>query len=259
MAVLAAALGRYQDAWSYWREAMALKRRFNRDWWLGDDGAVAFAMDPEKRLIRAAASNLGHCLASGIISDDHVPPTVGRLFAPDLFSGWGIRTLSSNHAYYDPLSYHRGTVWPVEQSTIAFGLRRFGFVARANDLIQAMFDLASHYPGYRLPECVGGYARDDRRTPGAYPRANPVQLWNVAAMPLMLHTMLGLQPVAPLELIVVDPRLPAWLPEVVLHNLRLAGATLTLRFWRDGRGRSHAEIVRRRGTCRLVRQPRRNR
>jgi glycogen debranching enzyme len=255
MAVLAVPMARFQDARSFWRDAAALKARFNRDWWLDDEESIALAMDPDKRLVRAATSNMGHCLAAGIVSDEHIRPVVGRLFAPDLFSGWGVRTLSAGHRYYDPLSYHRGSVWPVEQSTIAFGLRRFGFVHRANELMQATFELASHYPGYRLPECVGGYGRGEARAPGAYPRANPIQLWNVAAIPLMLHAMLGLQPVAPLETLVVDPALPAWLPEVVLHDLRLAGAVATIRFWRDDRGRSHAEVMRKRGTFRLVRQP----
>jgi hypothetical protein len=102
---------------------------------------------------------------------------------------------------------------------------------------------------------VGGYARGERATPGAYPRANTPQLWNAGAFPLLVHTMLGLQPVAALDLLVIDPMLPNWLPEIVLHDLRLGGATATIRFWRDGRGVSHGEVVQKRGTLRLVRQP----
>jgi glycogen debranching enzyme len=90
------------------------------------------------------------------------------------------------------MSYHRGTVWAVEQATIIFGLRRFGFDARALDLAEALFDLALTYPDYRIPECVGGYARGERPVPGAYPRANTPQLWNATAFPLAVHTMLGL-------------------------------------------------------------------
>jgi glycogen debranching enzyme len=255
MAVMSVAMGDVSDARRYWRDAAALKTRFNRDWWLEAEGSVALALDPDKQVIRAATSNIGHCLACGIISAEHVPPLVGRLFAPDMFSGWGVRTLSSQHRFYDPLSYHRGSVWPVEQATIAFGLRRFGFARRANELTEATFDLATHYPGYRLPECIGGYSRGAHAAPGAYPRANPLQLWNAAAVPLFIHSMLGLQPVAPLELLVVDPHLPAWLPEIVLTDVRLAGATVTLRFWRDSRGASHAKVVRKRGTFRLIKQP----
>jgi glycogen debranching enzyme len=184
-----------------------------------------------------------------------LPATVERLFAPDMFSGWGIRTLSTQHGSYNPLSYHCGTVWAVEQSTIAFGLRRFGFDARARELTTAVFDLAQLYPEYRIPECVGGDARDDRPTPGAYPHANTPQLWNATAFPLLVHTMLGLQPLAPLETLVVAPDLPTWLPEVVLSNLRIGAATATIRFWRGENGYSHAEIVEKKGTLRLIHQP----
>jgi glycogen debranching enzyme len=177
------------------------------------------------------------------------------LFAPDMFSGWGVRTLSTEHRAYHPLSYHCGTVWAVEQATIAFGLRRFGFDARALQLCEALFDLALLYPECRIPECVGGYARADRPTPGAYPQANAPQLWNATAFPLLVHTMLGLQPVAPLHLLVVSPALPAWAPEIVLHGLRLADAKATLRFWRSADGRSHAEVVEKEGAFRLIEQP----
>src|SRR5438132_1056873 len=132
MAMMAWMLGERDTARAYWKNAAELKERFNRDWWVEEEGFFALAMDPGKRLVKAVTSNVGHCLATGIIDADHVRPVVGRLFAPDMFSGWGIRTLSSSHAFYNPLSYHRGTVWAVEQGTILFGLRRFGFDARAH-------------------------------------------------------------------------------------------------------------------------------
>jgi glycogen debranching enzyme len=254
MAVMCWAKGARDDAKSYWHAAAELKARFNRDWWDDTQSCVALAMDPDKRLVRAVTSNAGHCLATGIVNAEHLPPLVGRLFAGDMFSGWGIRTLSSEHRGYSPLSYHRGSIWAVENATIAFGLRRFGFDARALDIAQGLFDLAALYPEFRIPECVGGYPRTERETPGAYPRANTPQLWNVTAFPLLMQTILGLQPVAPLDLLVIDPVLPSWLPEITVHDLRLAGATATLRFWRDDHGRSHGEVVHRRGTLHLVRQ-----
>ncbi|MDQ3950487.1 MAG: hypothetical protein M3282_09075 [Gemmatimonadota bacterium] len=255
MAVMSWVMGERENAKALWRSATDLKTRFNRDWWMEDEGFVALALDPDKRLARSVTSNVGHCLASGIISDEHLPRVVGRLFAPDMFSGWGIRTLSAGHPSYNPLAYHLGTVWPVENATIAFGLRRFGFDARAIDLARAMLDLASLYERGRIPECVGGYAREEFPHPGAYPRANPIQAWNQSAFPLLLHTILGLQPVATLGLLVVDPVLPPWLPEVVVRDLRLGGAVATLRFWRARSGESHAEVVRKRGTFHLLRQP----
>jgi glycogen debranching enzyme len=200
------------------------------------------------------SSNIGHCIAAGIVSDEHLPAAVGRLFAPDMFSGWGIRTLSSAHPAYNPLSYHCGTVWPVEQATIAFGLRRFGFDARALELAEGLFALAALYPQGRIPECVGGYARHEH-APGAYPQANAPQLWNATAFPLLVHTILGLQPVAPVSTLVVSPALPTWLTDIVLHDVRLGDATATVRFWRDDQERSHAELLESRGTFRLVQQP----
>jgi glycogen debranching enzyme len=255
MAFLSGVMGEHENAKAFWQSAAQLKERFNRDWWDDDQGSIVLALDPEKRQVRAVTSNVGHCITCGIISDEHLPRVVGRLFSPDMFSGWGVRTLSSSHRAYNPLSYHLGTVWAVEQATIAFGLRRFGFDTRALEIAQALFDLAERYPQYRIPECIGGYARDDSGAPGAYPRANTPQLWNASAFPLLIHTILGLQPVAPLETLVVDPVLPSWLPELVVHDLRLAGAHATLRFWRDDSGSSQVEVLHKRGTFRVLKQP----
>jgi glycogen debranching enzyme len=255
MAILARILDRKEEGKAYWRSAMELKERFNRDWWMEEEGFLALALDADKRPVRSIASDAGHCLAAGIVADEHVPRLVGRLFAPDLFSGWGIRTLSSEHPSYNPVSYHLGSIWPVENATIALGLRRYGFDLRAAELAKALFDLAQLYPDHRIPECVGGYNRWERRLPGAYPRANTPQTWNASAFPLLLHTLLGLQPLALLHLLVVDPALPAWLPEVVLHGLKVGEAVATLRCWRDDDGKSHAEILQKQGTLHLVRQP----
>ena len=255
MAVLSAAIGGYADAKAFWHSAAELKERFNRDWWDDEQGSIVLALDPAKRPVRAVTSNIGHCLACGIISDEHLPPVVGRLFSPDMFSGWGIRTLSSTHQAYNPLSYHLGTVWAVEQATIAFGLRRFGFNARALEIARALFELAELYPEYRIPECVGGYSRGEMGAPGAYPRANTPQLWNASAFPLLVHTILGFQPVAALETLIVDPVLPTWLPEVIVGDLRLGDAVATLRFWRDQSGSSHSEVLHKQGTFRVIKQP----
>jgi glycogen debranching enzyme len=254
-AVLAAALGQTAEAKACWASAKELKQRFNRDWWMPEERFFALALDPDKRPARSITSNVGHCLTAGIIADEHVRPVVGRLFAPDMFSGWGIRTLSSRHPSYNPISYHLGSVWAVENGTIAFGLRRYGLDARTLDLFEAMVDLAMLYDGYRVPECVGGYSRAEFPHPGAYPRANAPQAWNQSTLPLLLQTILGLQPVAPLHLLAVDPMLPPWLPEVTLERFRLGSTVATLRFRRTRSGRTEAEIVRKRGPLHLIRQP----
>jgi len=255
MGMMAWMLGDQEDAKGHWSNAADLKARFNRDWWVDAEGCFALAMDPDKRLVPAVTSNVGHCLATGIIDSDHLRPVVGRLFAPDMFSGWGIRTLSSSHAFYNPLSYHRGTVWAVEQGTILFGLRRFGFDARAHDLAKAMFDLARLYAEHRIPECIGGYARSAAPTPGAYPRANTPQLWNATSFPLAMQVLLGLLPLAPFKALVVDPSLPAWLSDVIVHDLRVGEARVTLRCWRNDAGESRFEVLNKVGTLRVVRQP----
>ena len=248
-------LGERDAASAYWKSAADLKERFNRDWWVDEEGFFALAMDSQKRLVRAVSSNVGHCLATGIIDADHLRPVVGRLFAPDMFSGWGVRTLTSSHRFYNPLSYHRGTVWAVEQGTILFGLRRFGFDARAHDLAKAMFELAQLYPEQRIPECIGGYARAEWPTPGAYPRANTPQLWNATSIPLAMQVLLGILPLAPFNTLVVDPKLPAWLPDVTVHALRVGDARVTLRCWRDAGGDSHFEVVNQVGALHVIRQP----
>ena len=255
MAALAWVLEDRESAKAYWSDAMALKERFNRDWWMPEHDYFALAMDPGKQLVRALTSNVGQCIATGIIDDEHLPRVVGRMFAPDLFSGWGVRTLSTRDRSYNPIDYHLGSVWAVENASIVFGLRRFGFDQRALDLIGALFDLAGLYRGFRIPETVGGYARSEWPTPGAYPRANTPQLWNASVFPMLLQAMLGLQPVAPMSLLVIDPVLPEWLPEVVLEGLRVGAATATLRFWREPDGASHGEIVHHSGSLHLLRQP----
>jgi len=255
MAVLAFAMNARADARAYRDSAATLKARFNRDWWMSDERFFALALDADKRQVRAITSNVGHCIASGIIDAEHLPAVVGRMFAPDLFSGWGIRTLSTGHAFYNPLSYHRGTIWAVEQATTLFGLRRFGFDARTIDLARALFDLSRLYPEYRIPECIGGYARGQRPVPGAYPRANTPQLWNATAFPLAIQSLLGLLPLAAANTLVVDPLLPEWIPELILRDLRVGGARVTLRFLRDQHGASAWEVLRKEGTLHIVRQP----
>jgi glycogen debranching enzyme len=255
MAMMSAALGDPASALAHRRSAGSLKARFNRDWWVEHEHCFALALDPDKQKVGAVTSNVGHCLATGIIDAEHLRPTVDRLFAPDMFSGWGIRTLSSGHAGYDPVSYHRGSVWAVEQGTIVFGLRRFGFNARAIELASGVFELAQLYPDFRIPECVGGYSRGERAVPGAYPRTNTPQLWNATTFPLIVQSLLGLVPLAQLGTLLLDPVLPEWLPSLTVRGLRIGGATVTLSFERRDNGTVDWDVVHRRGTLRIVRQP----
>jgi glycogen debranching enzyme len=173
----------FGDARAYWKSARDLRTRFNRDFWMVDEGCVGLGLDPDKRLIRTVTSNAAQTLATGIVSDDYLPTLVKRLFQPDVFSGWGVRTLSTKNPAYNPLSYHLGSVWPVENATFLFGLRRFGFQGESQVLAKSLYDLALLSRTHRVPECVGGYSRDEAAHPGAYPRANVPQLWNQSVFP----------------------------------------------------------------------------
>jgi glycogen debranching enzyme len=255
MAVLSGVMNQPADALAYWRTADELKQRFNSAFWMNEEGFIALALDANKNQVRSLTSDAGQCIATGIVSEENLPRLVRRLFEPDLFSGWGIRTLSTTNPAYNPLDYHLGSVWLVENATIVFGLRRFGFDERALELTKALYELAQLWPGTRVPECVGGYARDEFGHPGVYPRANAPQMWNQSAWALILQSLLGLQPMAPLNTLAVDPILPEWLPDITLHKLRVGGATVTLRFSRSDTGILSADVVSKEGTLHVIRQP----
>jgi glycogen debranching enzyme len=255
MALLCWVMGERREARQWWRSARQLRQRFDRDYWDPRERFYGLALDSEKRLLRVATSNVGHCLASGIVPRERRREVAERLLAPDMFSGWGVRTLSSGHPSYNPLSYHLGSVWAVENATICFGLRRYGFDAEALRVAEGLFALAELYGGHRIPETVGGYSSDDHPTPGAYPRANTPQMWNASALPLVVQSMLGMAPYASLHALVVDPLLPEWLPELELHGLRVGNTRATVRCWRDDNGRGRAEVVASDGPLHLVHQP----
>ena len=255
MAMLSVVMHQHARAVELWQRASELKERFNRDFWMEDEGFVAFGLDSHKQQIRALTSNAGQCLPTGILTDDHVTRLVRRMFEPDMFSGWGIRTLSSANPAFHPLDYHLGSVWPVENASILFGLRRYGLDDRVQQLARALYDLAMLWPQGRTPECVGGYARADAAHPGAYPRANRPQAWNESVWPILMQSLLGLVPFAPLHLLLIDPMLPPWLPELTVKRLRVGDATVSLDCYRDADGRTQYEVTEQDGKLRVVRQP----
>jgi glycogen debranching enzyme len=238
-----------------YRESVELKQRFNDAFWMEDEGFFAMALDAQKRQVRSVGSNAGHCLAAAITDASLVPTVADRLFAPDLFSGWGIRTLSSDHPRYNPYSYHLGSVWPVEHGTFAIGLMRYGLFDRVGQIARAQFEAAALFEFHRLPELFGGHPRDHEHPfPGIYPNANSPQAWSASAVFSLLQAMLGLYPYAPLKMLVVDPHLPEWLPEITLSDLRVGKARVTIRFRRGKHGRTSYRILDKRGTLHVVRQ-----
>ncbi len=238
------------------REAEELKKRFNEAFWMEDEGFFAMGLDGKNRQIRSVSSNPGHCVAAGIVDKSLIERTAQRLMAEDLFSGWGIRTLSSKHPAYNPFSYHRGSVWPVEQGAFAIGFWRYGLHAHLETITRASFEAATLFDYYRLPEVFSGHPRDaDHPFPAVYPKANSPQAWSASAIFCFIQALLGLYPYAPLNLLFVDPHMPKWLPAITVNGLRVGKASLNLRFFREPDGSSSYEILDKRGTLHVVRQP----
>jgi glycogen debranching enzyme len=187
------------------REAADLKRRFNRDFWVADGGYYALALDADGKQVDALASNNGHLLWSGIVDRSKARAVVRHLMGPRLYSGWGVRTLAEGEGRYNPIGYHVGTVWPFDNSFIAWGLRRYGYKEEAARVAAGILDAAEYFDG-RLPEAFGGYLREQTRYPVQYPTACSPQAWSTGAPLLLLRTMLGLEPLG--DHLVVDPALP---------------------------------------------------
>jgi glycogen debranching enzyme len=249
-------MGEKDEAKRLFHQAGELKKRFNEAFWMEDEGFVALGLDAQRRPIRSITSNPGHCLAAGIVDADLVERTAARLFADDLWSGWGVRTLSSRNPAYNPYSYHRGSVWPVENGSFALGFLRYGLHGRLETVGRAMFEAARLFDHYRLPEVFSGHARDKAHPfPAIYPQANSPQAWSASAVICLVQALLGIYPYAPLKMLLVDPHLPEWLPELTVRGLRVGSASVDLRFFRGAEGRSDWEILDQRGTLHVLRQP----
>lgn len=245
-----------EEAKRLFREAGELKRRFNDAFWMETEGFFALGLDAEKRQIKSITSNPGHCLATAIVDDALVPRTALRFIADDLFSGWGVRTLSSGHPAFNPYSYHRGSVWPVEQGTFSLAFMRYGYHRVVELIARAQFEAAALFDFYRLPEVFSGHQRDeDHPFPALYPKANSPQAWSASAVFTHLQAMLGLYPYAPLNLLLLDPHLPEWLPGITLRGLRVGDATVSIRFYRKEGGAGDYEVLDKRGPLHVVRQP----
>jgi glycogen debranching enzyme len=238
------------------REAKALRRRFNTDFWLSDEHFYAMALDGRKQACAAISSNVGHALWSGIITRERAATVVERMLANDLFSGWGIRTLSRGNPRYSPLGYHRGTVWPHDNAMAGFGFKMYGFEEELNEVATAIFDAALSFPYFRLPELFGGQARTAHQSPVPYPVACRPQAWSAGALPMLLHAILGLKPDAPKgELHVVRPRLPYWLNTVQVLGLRVGRGHADMMFRRQGQ-RTKVETLETSGNLRIVKSRR---
>jgi glycogen debranching enzyme len=187
------------------RQAAELKERFNRDYWIAEREYFALALDGDGRQVDALTSNIGHLLWSGIVDDDKIPSCVRHLMSDRLFSGWGIRTMSTTDGGYNPVGYHVGTVWPHDNSIIALGLTRAGYRREAAQIAMGILEAATYFRG-RLPEAFAGYPRLRTHYPVEYPTACSPQAWATGAPLLLLRALLGLEPVG--NQLLVDPAVP---------------------------------------------------
>jgi glycogen debranching enzyme len=240
----------------YIDRARRLRDRWHDAFWLEDERFYAMALDPAKERVASIGSNAGHALAAGIVPVEFASFVVERLMADDMYSGWGVRTLSSLHPSFNPWAYHLGTVWPVEQATFALGFKRYGFDQQADRLIGGMLQAAAVLPGTRLPELLGGQSRSDVPFPIVYPDANAPQAWSASATLQLLQISLGMYPFAALRtLALVRPRLPAGIEQLTIANLRVGRARVTLRFTRQPDGSAAHEVVERHGALLVVEAP----
>jgi glycogen debranching enzyme len=217
------------------KKAAVLYKKFNEVFWDEKSGFYAFALDGDKKKVLSVASNVGQCLWSGIIEPKRAAAVVKRLMQKDMWSGWGIRTLSSDHPSFNPYNYQTGAVWPHDNSLIVLGMRRYGFDAEAAALARDISGAASHFLLNQLPELYAGLQRDPTGFPVQYLGANVPQAWAAGTPFALLQAMLGIHPDAPRGKLYVDPALPPWLPDVKLIDLRLGRRRFDIRFWRDGK------------------------
>jgi len=235
-------LGQTTRATALRQQADELYQRFNDRFWMADAGFYCLGLDRDKQQIRSIASNPGQLLWSGIVPPDRAQILVDRLFQPDLWCGWGIRTLSSNHPGYDPIGYHTGSVWPHDNSFIAAGLKRYGYHAEANRIAEGIFAAAGMFQSNQMPELFGGIERTCENFPVPYVDANSPQAWAAGSMPWLISTILGLVADAPARRLYIQPVLPDWLPDLQLTNLNVGDARIDLDFWRIA-DRTHWKIV----------------
>jgi glycogen debranching enzyme len=206
----------------------ALKAEFNEKFWLPDKGYFAVALDKDKRPVDACTSNMGHCLWTGIVDEDKAPSVVEHLMSPQMFTGWGIRTLGSDMGAYNPVSYHNGSVWPHDSALVATGLMRYGVVEEARRVASGLIDAAEHFDG-RLPELFCGFDRGEFPGPVPYPTACSPQAWAAAAPVQLMRVLLRFDPVYTHGVVHLAPILPEDMGDFQAANVRIDSSRITIR------------------------------
>src|SRR3954466_8237568 len=247
-------LGQLDIAVRLEKEAQALAERFEQEFWCDELGSYALALDGDKRACAVRTSNAGQLLFTGIVCEERARIVAADLMRPHFFTGWGIRTVARGEARYNPMSYHDGSIWPHDNALIALGLARYGLKHSVEHVFKGLFDAATYMDLRRLPELFCGFQREKRRGPTLYPVACAPQAWASATPFSLLEAALGLEfDAARGEIRLRNPRLPAFLNEVVLRDLKLGPSSVDLRVRRHGddvslevlhtRGRIQVSIV----------------
>ena len=228
-AVLAEALGHTERAAVLYQQAEQIQERFEEQFWCEDLGTYALALDGAKKPCRVLSSNAGHCLFSGIADPARAVRVAAGLMSPDLFSGWGMRTLAAREVRYNPMAYHAGSVWPHDNALIAYGFSRYGLQDLAVRVLTAQFEAGTYFDLHRMPELFCGFPREPMEGPTPYPVACAPQAWAAGAVFLLLQACLGLRVLAnESQIWLTRPQLPSFLSQISVRNLSVAGATVDL-------------------------------
>ncbi|HKF21272.1 MAG TPA: amylo-alpha-1,6-glucosidase [Candidatus Angelobacter sp.] len=235
MATLLRAFGDTRTADKLKKEAAEMAKRFEKAFWMPSRGFYALALDAEKKQVQVISSNPGHLLFTRMLPVERARTVTERFMRPDMFTGWGFRTLSQEERCFNPLSYHRGSVWPHDNSIVAHGMALYEFRDPALRLFNALFEAALTFRDYRLPELFCGLERRDSDQPVQYPVSCSPQAWASGAVFLLLTSVLGIRPSAPRkELNIVSPALPPFLDHLNIRNLRVGQSRVDLDFTRRG-------------------------
>jgi glycogen debranching enzyme len=232
---IADVLGDSERAATLKEEAERFQQRFEDAFWCGDISSYALALDGSKRACRVRASNAGHCLYTGIASRERANLVAHTLLSSDFFTGWGIRTVASGEARYNPISYHNGSVWPHDNALIASGLGRYGFKDLAGQILLGFLDVSSNVEWVRLPELFCGFDRRRGVGPTLYPVACAPQAWAAGSVFMLLEACLGISIDGPRQRIsFLNPTLPQGIPQLSVQGLRVGTASLNLLLQRRG-------------------------
>jgi glycogen debranching enzyme len=246
-AELASALGFSDLSNRLAQQAHALKEKFEEVFWVEQLGTYAFALDGKKRQCRVTVSNPGHCLFTGIVCHERARRVAENLMDENLFSGWGIRTVGTREARYNPMSYHNGSVWPHDNAIIALGLARYGFTAYSLRLLESMFEASLHFEFQRLPELFCGFRRRIGDGPTLYPVACSPQSWAGAAVFMLLQACLGMAVSGTTPYVHFrDSYLPSVVDYLVIENLAVGKSKVSLIVRRQTHGVG-IEVIRREG------------